>query len=490
MLKRIIYLSDSELRVFLLKGKHLTEEVSFKTANEDSENKFAIYLGETALTPIELLVDTTQEEYQVVNIPHVRGKEHSEVMANRKMRFFKDMPYICGIVQKREKEGRRDDIALFMAITNADWLGDWLGIITRFKIPLLGIYSVPLLSESLLKNLPKPIPKARYILFVAGLRQSFFIEQKLQFSRLIPSPKSDNSADFILKQVITIRHYLESARILPQTELGINPLFVVILADGVLLDSLRDAVKDVSSSLGMKIYLLANSDFAYKLTGSRELKWELPHFVALQFLRRIRNHYAFDTKIGYLFFRRLRLGIYVSATLLLFAAIVASTIILNNAFILQEKADLLANKTTKRLTAIEELKQKKPDLAVDIGLVRAVVDVGTQLKRVSPRAAWVKLSVILNRHPDLFIENLDWYIIDFVEMIKLQGKIKPFDGNYQKALVIFKKFVNDLELSNFENVNVVVSPYNSKQILRGELGLDSKVENQNAPFVVEVVIRH
>ena len=490
MLKRIIYLSDSELRVFLLKGKHLTEEVSFKTANEDSQNQFTLYLGETAKTPIELLVDTTQEEYQVLNIPHVHGKEHREVMANRKERHFKDMPYVCGIVQKRKKEGRRDDIALFMAINNADWLADWLGIITRFKIPLLGIYSVPLLSESLLKYLPKPIPKSRYILFVAGLRQSFFIEQKLQFSRLIPSPKPEYSAEFIVKQIVTIRHYLESARFLPQTELGINPLFVVILADGVLLDSLRDAVKDVSPNLGMKIYLLANSEFAHKLTGSRELKWELPHFVALQFLRRIRNHYAFETKIGYLFFHRLRLGIYVGATLLLLAAIVGGGIILKNALLVEEKIQELADKTVQRLIAIEELKQKKPDLAVDIGLIRAVVDVGTQLNMVSPRAAWVKLSVILNRHPDLFIDNLDWYIIDFVEMIKIQGKIKPFDGNYQKALVVFKSFVNDMELNNFEKVNVVVSPYDSKQILRGELGLDSKVENKNAPFVVEVVIRH
>jgi hypothetical protein len=502
MLKRIIYLSDYELRVFLLKGKHLIEEAYFQTSSEESKNKFADYLNETAKTPIELLIDTTQEEYKVVNIPHVRGKDHRDLMTQKLRRFFQDMPYTYGVVQKREREGRRDDRVLLMAINNPDLLAPWLSIITRLNVPLLGIYSLPLLSQDLLKYLPK----APYTLIVAhtppirlsspaGLRQSFFIEQKLQFSRLIPSPQPDDSAAFVLKQIITIRHYLESARILPETEPA-TQLSVVILSNGVLLGSLKDAIKDVSSSLGVKIHLLDNSDLAQQMgmTGKWE-QWELLHFVALQFLRRQRNHYAPDT--SYLFYHRLRIIIYLSAALLLSGATVASTIILKNAWILQEKGEELANQTAQRLIAIENTKQKQPNLAVDIRLIRAVVDVGSQLKARSilPRTGWEKLSGILNQHPDLFLERLEWGIVsskDFFEMIKLSGKIKPFEGNYQKALVVFKKFINDLKLNNFEKVNIVVSPYNPKKVLRGEVGLSNQneVDNQNAPFVVDVVIRH
>jgi len=493
MSKRIVYLSDYELRVFLLKGKHLIEKAAFKTGSEESKTQFANYLSETAKTPIELLVDTTQEEYEIVKIPHVRGKDHRNLMAHKMKRFFKDMPYTYGVVQKRETEGRRDDMVLLMAIKNADLLAAWLSIITRFKVPLLGIYSLPLLSQHLLKYLPK----APYTLVVAhtlplrspaGLRQSFFLNQKLQFSRLIPSPQPEDSADFILKQVFTIRHYLESARILPETE-PYTQLSVVILADSILLDSLKDAIKDVSSSLGVKIHLLDNSDLGQQMgiTG----KWELPHFVALQFLRRQRNHYAPDT--SYLFYHRLRIIIYMSAALLLSGATVASTMILKDALILQETGEELANKTAQRLTAIEELKQKKPNLAVDIRVIRAVVDVGSQLKArsISPRPAWEKLSRILNRHPDLFLERLEWGTSkDFLEVMRLHGKVEPFDGNYQKALVIFKKFINDIKLHNFYEVNLLVSPYDPKQVLQGKMGLHIEIANKKAPFIIEIVIRH
>ncbi len=502
MSKRIVYLSDYELRVFLLKGKHLIEKVAFKIGEEVSQTQFANYLSETAKTPIELLVDTTQEEYKIIKIPHVRGKDHRELMAHKLKRFFKDMPYTYGLVQKREKEGRRDDRVLLMAIKNSDLLVPWLSIITRLNVPLLGIYSLPLLSQNLLQYLPQ----APYTLVVAhtppirssspaGLRQSFFLEQKLQFSRLIPSPLPNDSAEFILKQVVTIRHYLESARFLPET-VPATQLSVVILSHGVLLESLRDAVQDVSSSLGVKIHLLDNGDLAQQM-GMREKRenWELLHFVALQFLRRQHNHYAPDT--SYRFYHRLRIIIYLSAALLLLVALVTSTMMLKKALILQEKGEVLAHKTGQRLIAIEDSKQKQANFPVDVGLMRTVVEVGSQLqaRSISPRPAWEKLSLILNLHPELFLERLEWGIAssrDFVEIIRLYGKIKPFEGNYQKALVVFKKFINALKLSNFEKVNIVVSPYNPKIVLRGELGLSSQneVKNPNAPFVVEVVIRH
>jgi hypothetical protein len=405
------------------------------------------------------------------------------------------MPYTYGFVQKRETEGRRDDRVLLMAINNADLLAPWLSIITRLNVPLLGIYSLPLLSQDLLKY----FPKAPYTLVIAhtppirlnspaGLRQSFFIDNKLQFSRLISLPKPENqdkdSADFVLKQITTIRNYLENARIFPETEPA-TQLSVVILSHGVLLDSLKDAIQEVSSSLGVKIYLLDKNYLAQRLKLKSESKSELLHFVALQFLHRQRNHYAPDT--GSLFYHNLRIILYLSAALLLSAATVGSTMILNNALIQQEAGEKLANQTAQRLIAVEKLKRKIPD--IDIELILAVVDVGSQLKvdSVSPRPVLEQLSRILNRHPYLFIESLEWGIgSSKKEVIKLYGKIQPFEGNYQKALVIFNKFINELRFHKKYEVNVVVSPYNSKQILTGKIGLDTEITNQKAQFVVDI----
>jgi hypothetical protein len=104
-------------------------------------------------------------------------------MNHKKRRLFENAIYTYGVIQGRESQGRRDDLGLFIALNNPNLLQPWLNLIITFKIPLAGIYSLPLLSENLLKYLPK----APYTLLVAhtppmgthsaaGLRQSFFFQ--------------------------------------------------------------------------------------------------------------------------------------------------------------------------------------------------------------------------------------------------------------------------------------------------------------------------
>jgi len=179
MKKHILYQSDDELQAFWIVGKKITKSQCFQKVS-NGEAEFSQYLKRHAKTPIYWLIDTKQETYQTTLMPHVLGKEHRELMAHKVKRLFDQTVYTYGIVQGREMQGRRDDRVLFIA-----------NVITRHKVPLVGIYSLPLLTQNLLKYLPQ----SYYTLLVtytpqsnqpAGLRQSFFIQQKLQFSRLIP----------------------------------------------------------------------------------------------------------------------------------------------------------------------------------------------------------------------------------------------------------------------------------------------------------------
>ncbi len=497
MPKRILYLSDYELRA--LEGKTLSKVHIFH--NEDD---FANYLRHDSKTPIYWIIDTTQEEYQIASLPHVIGKDRRHLIVHKMKRLFKGMPYTYGVVQGREMQGRRDDQILFTALSNPALLQPWLKLIAAHKVPLVGIYSLPLLSQELLKYLPQ----ANYTLLlahtppiksnsVAGLRQSFFINQKLQFSRLNPlnTLEPQEYAESVLTQVITTKRYLANARRLFDQQLS-----TVILTP--LVAALKQSLSDDLSP----IHILDNRDFTPLFEDG-----DLHRLVAFQLNWQTRNHYASQLDTRYFLYRRLRMGIYFLSLLLLLGGVGVSAVILEKAFNVQQVGQQIADKTAKRLVELEQLNKKKPNLPLDILLIRNIVDVGHHIKahHLSPQAAWQKLSHVLNRHPDLFLERLEWgtghfpsdifdsnaieneELVDltkeFLEGMRLHGKIHPFDGNYQNALDIFNQFINDLG-SDFWKIKVQRFPYDSKQILQGQIGLQNKVGN--APFVVDILIKH
>jgi hypothetical protein len=547
MSKRILYLSDYELRAFRTKGKTLIEVQRFQTL-DNGEADFAQYLSSDRKTPIYWLIDTTQEGYETALLPHVVGKDHHNLMKHKKKRMFDGAAYTYGVVQGREKQGRGDDRVLFTAINNPTLLQPWLNLIIAHKVPLVGIYSLPLLSECLLKCLPK----APELLLVAhtpptnsgspaGLRQSFFVNQKLQFSRLIPLNTLNPEpayAEYVLKQIITLQHYLENAQKLSQTE-SHEPLLVVILTDTPLVSALNKHLNYDSASLNIQV--LDNRALAHQIglqfeEESEGRKAESPlylhQFIACQFSRRwhTTNHYATATDTRYFFYRRARQVLYLSSVLLLSGAAVASLMILEQAQVIQQKGQKWVKKTAERQVELNQLRlQGLPNLPLDILLIRNVVDVGRHLKahHLSPRLAWEKLSHVLNRHPDVFIERLEWGVghsteeifqpysksihtkneeeaenaenpldelepaKNFIEGMRLHGKISSFKGNYENALHTFRQFVIDLrqQRTDFWIVEILLAPYDPNRVLHGQIGSQAEAVSR-APFAINILIKH
>jgi hypothetical protein len=448
MSKRILYLSDYELRVLQAKGKTLTEVQQFQISR-NGETEFANYLSRDPKTPIHWLVDTTSEEYHATLVPHVLGLDRRNLIAQRKKRLFEGTPYTYGVVQGRgAQEQRKNDRALFTALTNSDFLQPWLNLIIAHKVPLLGIYSLPLKSEHLLKYLPK----APYTLLVAqapqinshslaGLRQSFFINQKLQYSRLISlnTLNPQEYAEHVLKQITLIQRHLESEQMLPQTELP-EPLSVVILTDTPLLsgfntlpnydttalnlhvlDSRELAHKIGLNGKGKKGKGRENRDIGRRERGDRkeERALYLYDLVAFQLSRSLYtpNHYATTADLRYFIYRKVRQALYFTSVLLLSGATAASWVTLEKTAKLLQQNQETASKIAKLQAKLEQLRKKEPQglpLDIDIELLSSVVNVGRRLKarHLSPRLAWVKLSHVLSqqKHSKVFIERLEWGI--------------------------------------------------------------------------------
>jgi len=460
-------------------------------------------------------------------------------------RLFEYTHYSHGVVQGREKGGRGDDKVLFTALNQPKLLQPWLTLINAHKVPLAGVYSLPLLSQHLLKFLPK----ANYTLLITptpplnsesfcSLRQTFFMNQKLQFSRVISidTDEPQEYAQSVLTQIVKTQRYLENARLLPVSEHS-EPLSVLILVDPQQYSALKQYRQP--DSYGLKTHLIENSMLAQQLGLRQNAQPLFLHLLIAQYLARQwwlpKNHYANKVDRRYFTYRQLRWSMYFASLLVVSSSVVASSVILESALMKKQQVTQLTERIQARQKHLEQLQTEKPNLPQDVVIIRNVVDIGRYLKsqKLSPKAILVQLSQVLSRHPRMFIERLEWGIGDsinglfqipyrpkpqittglglpnrplppadnhslahidsskhFLEGLRISGKIFPFSGDYQNALYTFNKFLQDLQQqAEFTQVEELSSPYDPKK--RPVLTLDgAQKASVEAPFSIRILIKH
>jgi hypothetical protein len=530
MFKRILYASDYYLIAYEIRAKSIIEIQQFQPGT-NSKTAFVNYLRADSHTPIVWLIDSLQEEYKTARLPHVMGKDQRNLIRHKMKRLFEYTNYTYGITQGREQDGRGDDHALFTALSHPDFLQPWLDLIITHKVPLAGICSLPLMSQMLLKHLPK----APYTLLVAhtppvteqsfcGLRQTFFMGKHLQFSRLtaIDAQDVDLYPDYVFAQVVKTQRYLESAQLLPVAE-QTTPLSVVILADSAYCQVLKTYPKDHLYYL--QIHILESHTFAQQLglhTPLTPLYFHL--LVAYQLSRNwFVNHYAKAAETRYFLYRRLRLAMYASALCLVSAGAVASYFTLEKAFDFKQKGQEWMQKTAKRQEALRTLRDQVPDLPQDILIIRNTVDMGLHLKsqHLSLEPTLNKLSEVLTQHESVLVKKLEWRIGNsagtifeegpskappkgqptfrqfppkpdpfFFEGVRMHGEISSFYGNYRVALNTFNEFITALRKKPqyFMDIKEVMSPYEAKKAMIITSDNAHKTAGK-APFIIEMFIK-
>ena len=161
--------------LYLFDGAKLAHAYIFAA----DDNGFALFdrcLKEIDQAPLCVLVDVVEEEYRQDTIPHVSAVDRRAVLTRKYARLFRGTPYHHALMQGRESEGRKDDRVLLTAITRAEVLTPWLTPLREHKVPVTGIYSLPVLSERLLKRIGALGPNVLLISLqkTSGLRQTFF----------------------------------------------------------------------------------------------------------------------------------------------------------------------------------------------------------------------------------------------------------------------------------------------------------------------------
>ena len=182
--KRILLLDGPFLTAHHWSGGHVRLEGEFSHEPVGLE-ALAAYLDKYRSSIFYVLADIAEEGFQLEDLPYVQGGDRNALLQRRLSQYYYNTPLAAAISLGRASEGRRDEKLLFAALTRIETFTPWLDTLREAEAILAGVYSVPLVLAGCA---PQLINETGPVLFVSltrgGVRQSFFDQGKLHFSRL------------------------------------------------------------------------------------------------------------------------------------------------------------------------------------------------------------------------------------------------------------------------------------------------------------------
>lgn len=518
--KKILYLSDSGLSAWQWRGGKLAREGEFHSEADGLEN-FAGYLAKSPNTPIHLLVDVIEEDFRNETIPHILGKDRQALIQRKLNQLFRNTTYRHADIQGRESEGRRDDRLLLTGLTNEELLNPWMERIARSKLPLAGIYSLPLLSQLLIKKLELPLPHQLLITRQAtGLRQSYFQEGQLKFSRLTLLSSEDMEAIqvAVTREAARTQQYLNSLRLLPRDQaLDVN------LCGARLLLQLQPEAMSAPLLRYHLIDLETTADrLGVKVPANRQITSELLY---LHLLGKFSppQHYAVPEQLRHNRLRQVRTAILGATAATIAAVAYVAAVNFEEAFDAYNQGEKLSRETQGLQAQYLAIKNTFPPTPATPEDMKSAVELVEAAYRqdVMPEALMALLSRALESSPSITVNQIKWRVSDTpseetpsappsslaarvpggsgsttpamtlglgkpYQVIVLDGEITPFT-DYRSALDSIDSFLAALKKNPALRVTPLAMPVNigSQSSLKGSAG---KKEPEKAGFTVKLIL--
>ena len=225
--RRLLRTDAGHVTAFLWVRGSLREEGRF-AADEAGMAAFSGYLRRHSGSLYYMLADVAEEGFQFEPIPYVRGADRAALIQRKLNQFFYGSPLTVALSLGRDKTGRRDEQMLFAALTRPQAFDLWLAALRGAQAQLAGIFSVPLLAETLAQKLKLRLERCLLLsVGSGGIRQSFLENGRLRFSRLssLVAGGADETARVCAGESARIYQYLAGQRALGRGA----PLPVLIL---------------------------------------------------------------------------------------------------------------------------------------------------------------------------------------------------------------------------------------------------------------------
>ncbi|MBT8100292.1 MAG: hypothetical protein KJO82_11100, partial [Gammaproteobacteria bacterium] len=338
---RAFYITQESLSVFADPATAPADATVFADTDEGLQS-FDDYLSGAPAQTSVVVVDVIEEEFAIDQIPKLGWRDRRSLMARRMQRKFSRTPYRLTTYQGASATSREDATIVHSAISNHELLDHWLQVMLKHEVPLIGVFSVPLMASALLQRFYKTTAPALFVTQHQGqrLRQVFLRGGHVQSARLSQSPAvtAADYAEFVVTEVQRSRRYLERTRALS----SIEQLDVYIVADASLAESVHAQARSHSP---MQLHFIDPQKAANKIGMTQELQADRMEalYLCAALKRRPAKSYAVSGECRFWHMRRLRHGIIGTAIATAAACSVVAALFLSETWSLHRQSARIEN---------------------------------------------------------------------------------------------------------------------------------------------------
>lgn len=463
----LLFLSVDHLHAQRMEGGNIAAHSTFNNTPEGRE-KFAAFVQDVNY-PCYMLTDLIEEDFRHEIIPHLVGRSRTALLKRKFEQFYPGTPYHQSTLLQRQKAGRRDDDMLFSALTNPALITPWVDVLLAKKIPLAGIYSVPQISQPLVKNHP-----SKHLLLISwekfsGLRQTYFSNHHLQISRLTPVHNEQAFHDSVVRELLRTYQYLKSLSLLPAGE----SLDVYVLCNA---SDRNELFNRLTVSVDMR-YDFADINVVAKQLGIEE---HIANSDATQvFLRQLAKyapatHYANANHTYYFRLWTLKRALLWMAALLFVVSLVwslsnvwRSSSAVDGAKSLRAATDLTMAESQRITQSFPNTYAAATDMKSGVTVMRKLAQYGAETEAVLE-----PISLTLNQYPKIEMVDITWQTSATepvapntqgdvpAQVVTLTGHLTDFASDYRAALNYVEQLQSDLTAQGYQ-VTVLSKPFDA-----------------------------
>lgn len=466
---------------------------------------------------VYMIADAIEEEYRLESLPHTTGSTRAELLERKLNQFNRNNLFRTAHFIQQDKDKRRDDQFLFVALNNADFIQGWMSIIQANQMPLVGLYLLPMISQYTVQQMKLAAPNILLCeRLSSGLRQTYLSHGRLRMSRLAPmvDVKPNQMAYFYLVEIEKTRLYLQSQRfVTDQTELQL------------VMPSLDDASavigKSISQEQSMECKIVDSLAYAKNINIAPELVVKHPELLHMQLLANghIPDNLAPEQLTKAYRLSNVKQGIYVATILIVLIGLLVAGYSVWQGRQHKQMIAQLAQDTQQQNMRYEAVAKDFPATPIPSADLKNAVDMAQAIGRYqhTPETLMRIVSAALAPIPEIGIDRLRWLQTSNIDIADteqsttnsgavsttvggdslrqvafINAELLNFDGDYRAALATVNRFVSNLRANtNVEQVTVLQEPVNVSSFanLQGTTNDENTTARAPAVFKLKIVLK-
>jgi hypothetical protein len=489
--KTVLFLSADHFQAYSWESGKLSDVHYFENDSNGRE-QFALYLRQHT-DPALLLVDVIEEDFRHESVPHLLGANKRALIERKFEQYYRNTLFRQARLLHRQTDGRRDDEMLFSALTNPQRISPWLDTLLSSGTPLIGIYSLPNISTPLTKELDSD-----HILLLsweehAGLRQTYFNNKRLHFSRLTPVNENSSFSEVVANETPRTQQYLKSLSLPPPGEI----LDVYIICHAHDQATLATQLES-SSELSYHFLDIATLGERFKSKESYTESNATPLFLHLLAAKPPVNHYANAEHTRYYILWQLRWILFGFAAVIALVGALWSSISFWQARDYVAETEPLLKQAAQLNQKTDEIKRKFPLTTIPAADMKTAVTAMRKFDNYfpTPEEVLFNLTSVLGQYHKISASKIAWQTSAAdaapsnypAQVISFEGELLEFGNDYRSALDYLDHFQKALAKNGYV-VTVQKAPLDvsSKGSINGDF--QSGVAKP-APFALKLIWRH